>query len=81
MAAGIGAESINMAAALRAGDGTLTEPVATALFDVSYMFGSYAAGVGFGLLTVAIGAVVDANARAAAAHGSPGRRGGRSAGS
>ena len=54
-AAGLGAESINMAAAIRADDGTLTEPLAEALFDVSYMFGTYAAGVGFGLAMVAIG--------------------------
>ena len=54
-AAGLGAESINMAAAIRADDGALTEPLAEALFDVSYMFGSYAAGVGFGLATAAIG--------------------------
>jgi len=55
-AAGLGAESINMAAAIRADDGTLTEPLAEALFDISYMFGSYAGGVGFGLAMVAIGA-------------------------
>ncbi len=54
-AAGLGAESINMAAAIRADDGTLTEPLAEALFDVSYMFGTYAAGIGFGLAMVAIG--------------------------
>jgi hypothetical protein len=56
VAAGLGAETINMAAALRAGDGELTEPLAQALFDISYVLGSYAAGVGFGLLTVAMGA-------------------------
>jgi hypothetical protein len=57
LAAGVGAESINFAAATRAGDGTLTEESASSLFDVSYMFGSYAAAPGFGLLTFAIGAV------------------------
>lgn len=54
-AAGVGAESINAAAAMRAGDGELTEPLALALFDTSYMLGSYAAGVGFGLLMLAVG--------------------------
>jgi hypothetical protein len=57
LAAGIGAETINMAAAQRAGDEALTEPLALALFDISYVLGSYAAGIGFGLLTVATGAV------------------------
>ncbi len=55
MAAGLGAETINMAAALRAGDGELTEPVAEALFDVSYALGFDAAGIGLGLLALAIG--------------------------
>jgi hypothetical protein len=57
LAAGLGAESVNMAAALRAGDGELPEPLALALFDISYLFGSYAAGIGFGVAIVAIGAV------------------------
>lgn len=56
LAAGVGAETVNMAAALRAGDGELTEPLALALFDISYVLGSYAAGIGFGLLTLATGA-------------------------
>ena len=56
LAAGLGAEGINMAAALRAGDGELTEPVAIALFDISYFFGSSGAGIGFGLFTFATGA-------------------------
>ena len=55
LAAGIGAETINMAAALRAGDDALTEDLALALFDVSYMFGSYGAGVGFGVAALALG--------------------------
>ncbi|MDQ6835572.1 MAG: hypothetical protein M3016_05230 [Actinomycetota bacterium] len=55
MAAGVGAETINMAAALRAGDGKLTGPVAEALFDTSYVLGYNAAGIGIGLLTLAIG--------------------------
>ena len=54
-APGLGAETVNAAAALRAGDGRLTEPLALALFDVSYVLGSYAVGIGFGLMTIAIG--------------------------
>jgi hypothetical protein len=57
LAAGLGAESVNLAAALRAGDGELTEPLALALFDISYVFGSYATGIGFGGAMLAIGAV------------------------
>lgn len=57
LAAGFGAEAVNMAAAIRAGDGELTEPVAVALFDISYVFGSYATGIGFGVAMLAIGAV------------------------
>jgi hypothetical protein len=57
LAAGLGAESVNLAAALRAGDGELTQPLALALFDISYVFGSYATGIGFGVAMLAIGAV------------------------
>jgi hypothetical protein len=56
LAAGIGAETINMAAAVRAGDGELTKSLAQALFDISYVLGFNAAGVGIGLLTLATGA-------------------------
>jgi hypothetical protein len=56
LAAGLGAESVNMAAALRAGDGELSEAVAVALFDISYVFGSYASGIGFGVAALALGA-------------------------
>ena len=55
LAAGLGAESVNLAAALRADDGELTEPLALALFDISYVFGSYATGIGFGVTSGAIG--------------------------
>jgi hypothetical protein len=57
MAAGVGAESINMAAALRAGDGELTGSLALALFDTSYVLGYNAAGIGVGLMALAVGAV------------------------
>ena len=56
LATGLGAETINMAAALRAGDGQLTGPLAQALFDISYVLGYNAAGIGIGLLTLSIGA-------------------------
>jgi hypothetical protein len=56
LAAGIGAETINMAAAMRAGDGELTEPLAQALFDTSHVLGYNAAGVGIGLVALATGA-------------------------
>jgi hypothetical protein len=46
-----------VAAALRAGDGELTQPLALALFDISYIFGSYATGIGFGVAMLAIGVV------------------------
>ena len=56
-ATGLGAETINMAAALRAHDGTLTGPLAQALFDVSYVLGYNAAGIGLGLMALAVVAV------------------------
>jgi MFS family permease len=56
VAAGFGAEGINMAAALRAADGHLSEILAQALFETSYVFGYNAAGIGLGVLSVAVGA-------------------------
>jgi hypothetical protein len=56
LAPGLGAETVNLAAAHRAADGALTEQLALALFDVSYVLGSYAVGPGFGLLMLALGA-------------------------
>ena len=53
MAAGVGAETINAAAALRAGDGELSESLAQALFDSSFVLGYYAAGIGLGLVALA----------------------------
>jgi pimeloyl-ACP methyl ester carboxylesterase len=56
-ATGVGAETINMAAALRAGDGELTAPLAQALFDTSYVLGYHGAGVGLALVALATSAV------------------------
>lgn len=53
MAAGLGAETINMAAALRARQGELSEPLAQSLFEVSHALGSIATGVGLGVLALA----------------------------
>lgn len=53
---GIGAETVNLAAALRAGDGGLDGPLALALFDVSYVLGSYALGPGFGVFALGVSA-------------------------
>ncbi|HYP55598.1 MAG TPA: hypothetical protein VEQ41_04765, partial [Solirubrobacterales bacterium] len=63
LGAGLGAESINMAGALRAGDGQLDEALARSLFEVSQMLGSAAAAVGIGVFSVAT-AVVALRARA-----------------
>ena len=56
-AAGVGAETINMAAALQAQHATLTAPVAQVLFDISYVLGYYAGGIGLGVLALAVAAV------------------------
>jgi hypothetical protein len=63
LAAGLGAETINMVGALRADDGTLTEDLGRALFEISYILGFNAAGVGIGVLLLAT-AVVALRARA-----------------
>jgi hypothetical protein len=55
--AGLVAEAVNLAAAYRAGDGELTESTAHALWQVSYVMGWNAAGVGLGVLTVAVSVV------------------------
>jgi hypothetical protein len=57
VAAGLGAETINMVGALRADDGTLAPELARALFEISYVLGFNAAGVGIGILVLAIAAV------------------------
>ena len=63
MAAGLGAESLNMVGGLRAGEGKLTQSLGQALFEISYVLGYNAAGVGIGIVLVA-GAVVALRARA-----------------
>jgi hypothetical protein len=57
MAAGLGAETINMVGALRADDGQLTPELARALFEISYALGYSGAGVGIAVLTLAVAAV------------------------
>lgn len=57
MAAGIGAETINIAGALRADDGQLTPELGRALFEISYVLGYPGAGVGIGILLLATAAV------------------------
>jgi hypothetical protein len=57
VAAGLGAETINMVGALRADDGSLTPELARSLFEISYVLGFNAAGVGLGILVLAIAAV------------------------
>jgi hypothetical protein len=56
-AAGLGAETINMAGALRAADGSLGPGLGRALFEVSYVLGFNAAGVGLGVFGLASAAV------------------------
>src|SRR3954471_4984211 len=57
MAAGLGAETINMVGALRADDGQLTKGLGQALFEISYILGYNAAGVGIGIFAVATAVV------------------------
>ena len=57
VAAGLGAETINMVGALRADDGQLTPELGRALFEISYVLGYNGAGVGIGILLLAIAAV------------------------
>jgi hypothetical protein len=57
VAAGLGAETINMVGALRAQDGRLTDALGQAVFQISYVLGFNAAGVGLGVLGLATAAV------------------------
>jgi len=54
VATGLGAETINMAGALRARHGQLTPELGRALFETSYVLGYNAAGVGIAVLLGAI---------------------------
>lgn len=57
LAAGLGAESINMVGALRAEEGELSGALAQAVFEISQVLGTAAAAVGiavFGLATAAV---------------------------
>jgi hypothetical protein len=57
LAAGLGAETINLAAALRARDGELNDALAQSLFETSQILGSTASGVGLGVFALATAAV------------------------
>jgi hypothetical protein len=57
VAVGLGAETINMVGALRADDGQLTRELARAVFEISYVLGYNAAGVGIGVLLLSTAAV------------------------
>jgi hypothetical protein len=56
-AAGLGAETINMVAAMRAQDGHLSDALGQALWQISYILGFNAAGIGIGVLVLATAAV------------------------
>jgi hypothetical protein len=57
LAAGLGAETINMVGALRARDGELSAALAQSLFEISQVLGSTAAGLGIGIFALATAAV------------------------
>lgn len=57
LAAGLGAESINMVGGLRAGDGELSGPLAQSLFEISQVLGTIAAAVGIAVFALATAAV------------------------
>lgn len=57
VAVGVAAESINMIGALRADAGNLTGGLAQAVFEISYVFGYYCAGVGIGVIALASAAI------------------------
>lgn len=67
MAAGLGAEAINMVGALRADGGELTRELGQALFEISYVLGYNGAGVGIGIFALAI-AVAALRSRALLPH-------------
>lgn len=57
MAAGIAAEGINLAAALRAQDDELTNDLAQSMFEISQIFGSTLTAIGLGVFAIATGLV------------------------
>jgi hypothetical protein len=57
-ATGLGAETINMAAALRAQDGELNDALAQSLFEISQILGSTASAIGLAVFCLAVAAVV-----------------------
>ena len=57
MAAGISAEGINLAAALRAQDDELGEDLGQSMFEISQIFGSALTAIGLGVFAVATGVV------------------------
>lgn len=57
MAAGLGAESINLVAALRARDEELSDALAQSLFETSQILGSAATGVGLGVFALSTATV------------------------
>lgn len=57
VAAGLGAETLNMVGAWRATEGQLTPGLGRALFEISYVLGYNGAGVGIGILLLATAAV------------------------
>ena len=56
LAAGLGAETINMVGALRARDGELSAALAQSLHEISQILGSTAMGVGMGVFALATSA-------------------------
>jgi len=57
MAAGFGAETINMVGALRARDGELSDALAQSLWEIARVLGSTAGAVGLGVFALATAAV------------------------
>lgn len=57
LAAGLGAETINMVGALRARDGELSDTLAQSLFEISRILGSTAGAAGMGVFALATAAV------------------------
>ena len=54
LAAGVGAETINMAGAMRAADDDLSAELGRSVFEISYVLGYNAAGLGVGIALLAI---------------------------